>query len=318
MTAHGRKAAGRRLAGCSSYLAVLCIVYPVFVGSLFATQAQAVVPRAEKVVKAIAGANRSGRRIRAVKFDVSMRIGDGQSVAVGELVSHPTGLARLELRASGGLVERHILMGNSHSAARNTRLLVRPRAFLPPLFVMQSSSTTILGAALQTLGVDRTTIGLAPCGELDCYVLGDPTRAVARPNMKVAKKTLAVEQPPATAAASDAAEEPQGEAALQQGAPEYFSSLWVDTVDHSVRQLQSATGVKVVLGPYVSFERLSVPKWWTIEEPGKRIVRFEVEGAVEVNAPAAAFSKTWLMAPVVEAGEQGEPDTQAPAAPAAP
>jgi len=55
-----------------------------------------------------------------------------------------------------------------------------------------------------------------------------------------------------------------------------------------------------------SFERLRVPKWWSIEEPGKRPVRFEVEGVIEVNAPAAAFTKTWLMAPVNEAPPKGD------------
>ena len=39
---------------------------------------------------------------------------------------------------------------------------------------------------------------------------------------------------------------------------------------------------------------------------GKRPVRFEVEGVIEVNAPAAAFTKTWLMAPVNEAPPKGE------------
>ena len=70
------------------------------------------------------------------------------------------------------------------------------------------------------------------------------------------------------------------------------------------------TGVRIVLGPYVSFERLIVPQWWSIEEPGKRPVRFEVEGVTEVNAPAAAFSKTWLMAPV-SGGDSQEPPAAA-------
>jgi hypothetical protein len=65
--------------------------------------------------------------------------------------------------------------------------------------------------------------------------------------------------------------------------------------------MESRDGVRVILGPYASFERLTVPQWWSIEEPGKRPVRFDVEGVIEVNAPAAAFSRSWLMAPVSEA-----------------
>ena len=239
-------------------------------------EAEALVPRVERVINAVASANRSGRRVSALRFKLNLHIGEGPPVAIGELVTHPTGLARLELRASGGLVERHILLGNQHSAARNARVLVRPREFLPPLFVLQSNSGAVLEAALSTLGIDGDIVGLAPCGKYDCFVIGDPERAVTRPGM-----------PPVAKPAVD-------ESDTQ---PERAPSLWVDTDDFNVRQIESMSGAKIVLGPYVSFERLSVPQWWSIEEAGKRIVRFEVDSVVEVNAPASAFSKAWLMTP---------------------
>ncbi|MBW2391692.1 MAG: hypothetical protein JRG89_25145 [Deltaproteobacteria bacterium] len=154
----------------------LCALAGVIFG--LAPSAHAYVPRANRVIDAVAGANVKGHRVRALRFTLNLRIGDGPPVAVGELVTHPTGLARLELRASGGLVERHILLGDHHSAARNARLLVRPRAFLPPLFVLQSNSGVVLEAALGTLGVDRGLVGIAPCGDNDCFVIGDPTRTV--------------------------------------------------------------------------------------------------------------------------------------------
>ena len=239
-------------------------------------EAEALVPRVERVIDAVASANRSGRRVSALRFKLNLHIGEGPPVAIGELVTHPTGLARLELRANGGLVERHILLGNQHSAARNARVLVRPREFLPPLFVLQSNSGAVLEAALSTLGIDGDIVGLAPCGKYDCFVIGDPERAVTRLGM-----------PPVAKPAVDESD-PQ---------PERAPSLWVDTDDFNVRQIESMSGAKIVLGPYVSFERLSVPQWWSIEEAGKRIVRFEVDSVVEVNAPAAAFSKAWLMTP---------------------
>lgn len=246
-------------------------------------EAHAVVPRVNRVIDAIAKANRSGRRVGALRFKLNLYIGEGPPVAVGELVTHPTGLARLELRGRG-LVERHILLGNQHHASRNARVLVQPREFLPPLFVMQSNSGTVLKAALATLGVDRDLVGLAPCGDFDCFVIGDPERAVSRPMALRPANTERAEETPMPA----------------NHEREPFASIWVDTEDFSVRQIESASGAKVVLGPYVSFEKLSVPLWWSIEEVGKRVVRFEVESVVEVNAPASAFSKAWLMTPAPE------------------
>lgn len=317
--------------------AALCI----FFGSLSVVpqQASAHVPRSERVIDAVASANVSGRRVRALRYSLKLHIGEGPPVATGDLVSHPTGLARLELRAGGGLVERHILLGDQHSAARNARLLVRPRAFLPPIFVLQSNSGAVLEAALGTLGVDREFLGLAPCGENDCYVIGDPKRAVRRP--RLAAPALIDDQgdgqadadEPLAVADVDNAPGTGSEAELETDPPiqlpppadpqdaadapdEFFASLWVDTVDHMVRQIETRDGVRIVLGPYVSFERLSVPQWWSIEEPGKRPVRFEVEGVIEVNAPAAAFSMTWLMAPVL--GVNPEPPAPVEAAPPGP
>jgi hypothetical protein len=150
-------------------------------------------------------------------------------------------------------------------------------------------------------------VGLAPCGDNDCYVVGDPTRMVRgvvslpSPTPK-AEQTLQAQGDglDADSAMEEGEEIPESDYA-GSGANPYYASLWVDTVDHSVRRMESRNGVVVILGPYVSYERVSVPKWWSIEEPGKRPVRFDVEGVIEVNAPAAAFSKTWLMAPVNEA-----------------
>ncbi len=271
----------------------------VFVAGLFlaAAATHAYVPRANRVIDAVADANKAGHRTRALRYQLSLRIGDGPPVAAGELVSHPTGLARLELRAAGGLVERHILLGDQHSASRNARLLVRPRAFLPPLFVLQSNSGAVLEAALGTLGVDRQLLGLAPCGEHDCYVIGDPVRAIRKPLMVPPKQVMVDEEDESTGFEPSSIDEV--EEATEEPEP-HPPSLWVDTDGHNIRRLETDAGVVITLGPYVKFEHLMVPRFWSIEEPGKREVRFEVEGVVEVNAPAAAFSKTWLMAPLIQ------------------
>ncbi len=323
---------------------LLVFVAGLFIAAAPSREGHAYVPRTTRVIDAVADANRSGKRVRALRYELNLRIGDGAPVAVGELVSHPTGLARLELRATGGLVERHILLGNQHTASRNARLLVRPRAFLPPLFVLQSNSGAVLEAALGTLQIDRRLLGLAPCGDHDCYVIGDPMRAIQRPRVAAEMKAQAEAAEAAQAAKAEqeqeAADEPIAQDAIDAttamdmnssdvaegnedegndfaSAPAptpahdfvvdepdpYHPSLWVDTEDHNIRRLETSEGVIITLGPYVKFEHVTVPRFWSIQEPGKREVRFEVEGVVEVNAPAAAFSKTWLMAPLIQDAE---------------
>jgi hypothetical protein len=74
--------------------------------------------------------------------------------------------------------------------------------------------------------------------------------------------------------------------------------LWVDTQGLEVRRIDRASGVFVILGPMASFGRLVVPAWFEIHEPDAEPVRFEIERAVQVNAPPQAFSRKWLMTPV--------------------
>jgi hypothetical protein len=62
----------------------------------------------------------------------------------------------------------------------------------------------------------------------------------------------------------------------------------------------------------VDFEKLRVPGWFEIHEPGEQVIRFEVGRAVQVNAPPQAFSRKWLLTPV-----DAEPATT-PAAPTLP
>jgi hypothetical protein len=74
--------------------------------------------------------------------------------------------------------------------------------------------------------------------------------------------------------------------------------LWVDTQNLEVRRIDRAGGVFMIVGPTVAFEKIKVPAWFEIHEPGAEPVRFEVDRAVAVNAPPKAFSRSWLMTPV--------------------
>ena len=142
--------------------------------------AQGHVPQAERVSKAVAKANVASGRAQALRLELVMRIGDADPIATGELITHPTVLARLELQRPQGLVERHLLQGTEHSASRDGRTVERPHAFLPPLFFLQADSAVSLNAALTAFGIRANLIGLAASGESDCYVIGDPERVRLR------------------------------------------------------------------------------------------------------------------------------------------
>ena len=270
--------------------------------------ASAYVPTAERVEASVAATNVASGRGEALRLELSLSIDDRSGVATGELVTHPTGLARLELRGARGLVERHLLLGSEHTASRNGELLEDPRAFLPPLFVLQASNAATLRAALESFGVLPDVIGLAPCGDDDCFVIGDPDREVPRPELPVVGGG---EPLPLDAQIEPPAAEPiEPELTL---APGSRPRLWVEMESYEIRGLDSSAGVQIRLGPAVVFEKLRVPAWLTIEEPGKSLLRFDVVGASRVAAPAAGFNRAWLLAPVIP--DQSTPEAVPPKAP---
>jgi hypothetical protein len=243
---------------------------------LAAAPAAAYIPPADRVEAAVAANNQKESRNQALRIELSLRIGDGPKVAEGELVTHPNGLARLELRGAGGLVERHVLQGSEHIASRNGRLLDDPRDFLPPLFLLQADSGVTLRAALGTFGVRSDLIGLAPCGASDCFVVGDPSRV-----------------PPPPGSAAPAAASPAKRERGDAGA-EPVARLWIDTVSYEVLRIDSARGVQVRLGPTADFEQVRFPSWIAIQEPGRSAARLDVLRVTPVNAPASAFGNAWL------------------------
>lgn len=136
------------------------------------------VPARDRVEGAVGRTNAAAGRVQALQLELVMQLGDRPAVAQGQLISHPTGMARLELRGAGGLVERHLLQGKRVLAARDGELLEEHRFFLPPLFVLQSSDGEALRRALESFDVEPESVGLAQCGEQDCLVLGDPKRHI--------------------------------------------------------------------------------------------------------------------------------------------
>ncbi len=224
--------------------------------------AAAVIPEPHKVVAAVAEVNLASRRAEPLWLEVNLRFGEAEAVGTGVLVSHPTGLARLELQGPGGLVERHLLQGSEYAASRDGKFLDRPRPFLPPLFVLQATSDVTLGAALVTLGVDPGQVALGSIEEHDCYVLGG--------------RVL----PP-----------------LAEGQTPARNSLWVDAESFDVLRMTLGGDVRFEFGPHAVFDGIRLPRWIAVEIPGQETARLEVLRVAPATAPVAAFRKSWLEQP---------------------
>ena len=237
----------------------LAIALALGVG-LAAAPAWAVIPNAQKIADAVAETNRAQGRSDPLLLDVTLRIGDSQPLATGVLATHPTGLARLELRSNQGFVERHLLQGSEYSASRDGRMLRSPRPFLPPLFLLQAISGAALRAALSSYGISAGEVVLGLAYDRDCYVLGGRLPRAA------------------------------------DGDERRLPSLWIDMDSFEVVQVDRQDGVRFRFGPPGDFEGVRAPTWISIEVPGQPPARLDVERAATADAPAAAFSTDWLMA----------------------
>jgi len=225
------------------------------------TSAGAAVPSAEKIANAVAETNRLSGRSDPVLFEVTLRIGDGEPVATGVLASHPTGLARLELRSRHGFVERHLLQGDAYTASRDGQLLDPPHPFLPPTFFLQSESGAAFRAALASYGVASGEVVLGRVGDRDCYVFGGRL--------------------------------PRGVAGEERMLP----SVWVDMETYQIAQIDRPGGVRFRFGPMTVFEGIQAPSWIEVVAPGQPDSRLDVVRVAPANAPAAAFGMDWLTAP---------------------
>lgn len=232
-----------------------------FCGGIWSTAASAVVPSAFKISNAVASANRTAGRSDPILLEVTLTIGEGPVAATGVLATHPTGLARLELINPQGFVERHLLLGSAHSASRDGQILAAPRNFLPPVFLLQSTSGAALRAALASFGVAPDEAVLGRVEDYDCYVLGGRLPRAR----ELEGRTL--------------------------------PSLWVDIDTFEVIRIDASDGVRYRFGPSQDFDGIRVPRWIQIEATGQPATRLDIVGAAPANAPAAAFSRDWLLAP---------------------
>jgi len=290
----------------------LVIGLGVFAG-LAAQDARAFVPKPERALEAVAQANQTSGRTQAMQLDLVLRIGDRDAIATGQLVSHPSGLARLELRGSGGRVDRYLLSGPELLAAKDGEPLVDPQPMLQPVFLLQPSSQETLRAALESFGVDSRWIGIAPCGDADCYVFGDPE--LAAPVVHRIHVSLPDKENEADALGGDPMgvgtrrEEDSSDvsAATRRGTLALEASrestgpvarLWVDTESLQIQRIDRTSGESMVLGPMVRFDRLMVPAWLEILQPGRPPIHFDVKRAIRVNANPQAFNPTWLYSPI--------------------
>jgi hypothetical protein len=223
--------------------------------------ARAVIPSAARIADAVADANRTAGRAEPVLLDVTLSLGDGPPAATGVLATHPTGLARLELRSHRGFVERHLLQGTSHSASRDGVMLDSPRNFLPPVFLLQATSGAALSAALASFGVAADEAVLGRVGDFDCYVFGGRL-----------PRTLEKED-------------------------QRMPSMWVDLESFEVLRIDGSDGVRYRFGPTQDFEGIRVPRWIAIEANDEPAVRLDILRAAPANAPAAAFGVEWLTTP---------------------
>jgi len=225
------------------------------------TSASAAVPSAEKIAEAVAETTRLSGRSVPVLLEVTLSIGDGEPVATGVLASHPTGLARLELRSRHGFVERHLLQGNSYTASRDGQLLDPPPPFLPPTFFLQAESGAAFRAALASFGVASGEVVLGRVEDRDCYVFGGRL--------------------------------PRGAAGEERILP----SVWVDMETYQIAQIDRPGGVRFRFGPMAVFEGIQAPSWIEVVAPGQPNARLDVIRVAPANAPAAAFGMDWLTTP---------------------
>lgn len=225
--------------------------------------ARAAIPDAGRIVDAVAKANQDAGRAEPLWIDVKLRIGDGAPVASGVLATHPTGLARLELRSTSGFVERHLLQGEEYTASRDGHLLDGGhRPFLPPVFLLQASSGAALRAALGSYRVEAGQAALGRVDEYDCYVLGGRLPRAA------------------------------------DGSEPLRASVWVDLLTYEVVRIDRPDGVRFRFGPTQAFGAIRAPRWIRIEAPGQPPAQLDLERVVPASAPAAAFGTDWLTAPV--------------------
>ena len=280
---------------------------------VLALPARSFIPQAERVEKATAEANKTSGRAQALQLELTLRVAERDPIGTGVLVSHPTGLARLELRDAQGRIERHLLLGTEHSASRDGTEIESPRAFLPPVFLLQGDSTLALRSAMTSFGLDVEAIGLAPCGKKVCYIVGDPARVPPPPPLSE-EELEALAKAEMEVAEAGGGLLPAGELRFETAVEDASAgdsghppAIWIETERFEIVRVDSREGVIVELGPVIVFGDVRFPRWLTVQEPGREVVRLDFLQVVPVNAPAAVFKRSWLLRSPEAAGEAADP-----------
>lgn len=244
----GRRPTRAALAGIALLVGVL--VLPVV--------AWTYVPSADRIANAVAQVNRKAGRGKVLEIQVDLQMGNAEQVAAsGVLLSDPDGVARLELRSPRGTVERHLMRGAGLRATRQGEFVDRPRPFLPPLFLLQASSSGALRTGLVELGARSSELDLGYDGAHDCYVFGgrDPAGSLQQPR----------------------------------------ASLWVEQGSLATVRIDLPGGARFRFGPPARFGKISLPAWIDLHQGGARLGRLTVTGAASVRPPPGAFDPGWLL-----------------------
>lgn len=220
----------------------------------------AVIPSSSKISGAVADANRAARRTQVLELSVELQSADGEVLARGTLLTHPSARARVELEG-GGHVERHLRVGSSYQATRDGTPLSHPRPFLPPLALIQAASGDALASALGSLGAAPGAIALGRVGDHDCYVLGGRAPGA------------------------------------DTSGPPVLTALWVDLESFAPLRIDRSDGIRYRLGPMTPYGDVQLPAWIEVQAPNEPVYRLVVRGAGASRADATAFGAAWLETP---------------------
>ncbi len=93
-------------------------------------------------------------------------------VAEAEILTDPSGLARMEVRHADGRVERHLLRGREYLASVDGAMLANPLPLLLPFPLLQAGTSEQMESLLHSFAVDLTASSLGRVGEADAFILG--------------------------------------------------------------------------------------------------------------------------------------------------
>lgn len=260
---------------------------------LWLAPAAAFVPEGNRLLKALAENNQHSGRVHSLQFEVALRTapapdapapedgtqaniestppsavpGAGPLVARGTLVSHPSGLARLELRFVDGHVERYLQLGTETLGTRGVEWIDHPLPFLAPLALLQANDPETLRTILRQASIDPSRSTLGHLEGSDAYVLGE--------RLDRQTPTLRLDE-------MDSERIPP--------------SLWLAMDDAAPLRLIRGDGVSFDFGPSRVGKAVTAPAWIELQVSGKSPMRLELRSVAPVDVSAASFQRDWLFA----------------------